>query len=65
MPENIGKDELSDFAMADYFSARAQVSSTTGVDRINNTTTSSNTFEGEMNFYALTGSFQKYFASAS
>ena len=63
MPENIGKDELSDFAMADYFSARAQVDNTTGVDRINNATTSSNTFEGELNFYALTGSFQKYFAS--
>ncbi len=63
MPENIGKEELSDFTMADYFSARAQIDSTTGLDRINGATTSSNTFTGEMNLYALTGSFQKYFAS--
>ena len=31
MPENIGKEELTDFSMADYFSARAQADSTTDV----------------------------------
>ena len=63
MPENIGKEELADFTLGDYFSARAQVDNTTAVDHVNGATTTSNTFTGEMNLYALTGSFQKYFAS--
>lgn len=65
MPENIGKDELTDYSMSENFSARVQADSTTGINRESGTTDSSNTFTGEMNFYALTGSFQKYFASAT
>jgi hypothetical protein len=64
MPENIGKDELSDFEVSDYFSARVQADSTTGLSaQSGSSMQSSNTFSGELNFYALTGSFQKYFAT--
>lgn len=64
MPENIGKDELSDFELSDYFSARVQADSTTDLSsQSGSTMQSSNTFSGELNFYALTGSFQRYFAT--
>lgn len=64
MPENIGKDELSDFEVSDYFSARVQADSTTGLSaQSGSSMQSTNTFSGELNFYALTGSFQKYFAT--
>lgn len=63
MPENIGKEELTEFTTSDYFSARVQADSTTDVDRVSGSTDSSNTFTGELSFFALTGSFQKYFAS--
>src|SRR5215468_9862613 len=64
MPENIGKEELSDFEVSDYFSARVQADSTTDLSAQRGASTqSSNTFSGQLNFYALTGSFQKYFAT--
>src|SRR5215510_13616229 len=60
MPENIGKDELSDFEVSDYLSASAQaIYSATHDD--------SGTLNGfaldELSLRPITGSFQKYFAS--
>lgn len=64
MPEDIGKDELSDFELSNYFSARVQADSTTDLSsQSGSSMQSSNTFSGELNFYALTGSFQRYFAT--
>lgn len=63
MPENIGKDELTDFSMTDYNSMKVEADNTTNVDRKAGTTDSSNTFGGDMELHVMTGSFQKYFAS--
>jgi hypothetical protein len=60
MPENIGKDELSDFDVSDYFSASAQATYSVTHD-------DSGTLNGfaldELSLRPITGSFQKYFAS--
>jgi hypothetical protein len=60
MPENIGKDELSDFTVSDYFSAAAQATYSVTHD-------DSGTLNGfaldEVSLRPITGSFQKYFAS--
>lgn len=63
MPENIGKEELQDFTMDNYFSARVQADNTTTYIDLSGSTDTANTFTGEMNLYALTGSFQNYFAT--
>ncbi len=63
MPENIGKEELADYTIDNYFSASVQGDNTTSVTRDAGSTDSLNTFSGELSLYALTGSFEKYFAS--
>ena len=63
MPENIGKEELADYTVDNYFSASVQADNTTNITRDGGSTDSVNTFSGELSLYALTGSFEKYFAS--
>lgn len=63
MPENIGKEELADYTIDNYFGASIQADNSTAVTRSGGTTDSLNTFSGELSLYALTGSFEKYFAS--
>ena len=63
MPENIGKDELAAFALDNYFSALVRVDNTTTVAGDGGDADWLNTFSGEVSLWALTGSFEKYFAS--
>lgn len=63
MPENIGQDELADYAIDNYFSAAVEGANVTNVMRDGGSTDSLNTFTGGLSLYALTGSFEKYFAS--
>lgn len=63
MPENIGKEELADYTLDNYFSAAIRADNTTTRTRAADSTDRLNTFSGELSLYALTGSFEKYFAS--
>lgn len=63
MPENIGQDELADYTLDNYFSASIQADNVTNVTREAGASDALNTFSGELSVYALTGSFEKYFAS--
>jgi len=63
MPENIGKEELADYTVDNYFSAAVRGDNATTVTRASGSTDTLNTFSGELSLYALTGSFEKYFAS--
>lgn len=60
MPEQIGQEEVADFSLGDYFSGKIQ--SDYRVSREAGAT--ENRFENqEISLFAITGSFQKYFAS--
>ena len=68
MPEQIGKEEVTEFNLGDYFSGRVQARYTVShvsdesVDPSSSSTT--NTFEmREITLYPVTGSFMKYFAT--
>ena len=63
MPENIGKDELQDYTVDNYLSARVIADNTTTVVHQSGSTDTQNTWTGEFHLYALCGSFQKYFAT--
>jgi hypothetical protein len=63
MPENIGKEELTDFDITDYFAARAAANNTTAIASQSGATNTTSTYDGEAGLYFLTGSFQNNFAS--